>query len=220
MLEKMIKRLREYKKKFEYLIPCFYFVFFFVLLQVVIDNKDDRFITSLMFCLMLADVVLFFRALKRYLRKRHKELYNRLSSGVGAVTRFFRSFTKKIAVKLGLRRNLVYIKGRDKIEFAFGEHKKAKGREEKKHKPVFPKWKDLKDNRERVRFIYIVFIKKCIKRGFHFDRAMTPADISKKIAETPAQQRVFACYNDVRYSDERIQVSDSVVKELLNVSNK
>jgi hypothetical protein len=65
-----------------------------------------------------------------------------------------------------------------------------------------------------------VFLKKCIKHGFRFDRAMTPADIAGKVAETPSQRRIFECYNGVRYSDERTQVSDGVVKELLNTIKK
>lgn len=215
-----MKKLWEYAERFAYLIPCFYFVVFFVFLQILLDNQDDLFIKSLMFMLMTVDALLFFRALKRYVRRRYRDFYDRVANRVSAFSRYMKSFTKKVATKLGLRRNLVYIKGKDKIEFAFGEIRRTKAQEEKKRKTVFPKWKDLKDNRERVRFIYVVFLKKCIKRGFRLDKAMTPADIAEKVAETPDQRYIFECYNGVRYSDERTQVPDGVVKELLNVIKK
>jgi hypothetical protein len=173
-----------------------------------------------MFIFMAVDLVLFIRAIRKYIHRRYRKLYDKIESQFHAITRYFRFVTKKVVTKLGLRRNLVYIKGKDKIEFAYGEIKRNRTQEEKKRKPVFPKWKDLKDNRERVRFIYVVFLKKCIKYGFRFDKTMTPADISKKVSETPAQRRVFECYNNARYSDDNTQVSEGVVKELLNVIKK
>jgi hypothetical protein len=215
-----MKKLWEYRERLEYLIPCFYFAVFFVFLQILNDNKEDTFIKSLMFILMLLDFVLFLRAVKRFLRRRYRNLYGKIESGFIAITRYIRSFTKKVSGKLGLRRNLVYIRGKDKIEFAFGEIRRTRAQEEKKRKPVYPKWKDLKNNRERVRYLYVVFLKKCVKHGFRLDKAMTPADISEKVTATPAQQRIFECYNNARYSDESTQVPDSVVNELLNVVKK
>lgn len=208
-------KLGKYKEKLEYLIPCFYFVLFFVLLQVMLDHQGDVTIRSYIFILMAADVVLFFRALKKLRRKRKKSFLKRLVNRLRDLGRYFRTVTKKVAAKLGIRRNLVYIRGKDKIEFAFGEIRRSRAQEEKKRKPAMSKWKDLQNNRERVRFIYIVFLKKCIKRGFRFDRTMTPADIAERVAETPGQRRIFACYNDARYGDARAQVPDGVVKELL-----
>jgi hypothetical protein len=130
-----MKKLREYMERFEYLIPCFYFVVFFVFLQILKDNQEDTTIKSLMFVFMIIDAVLFLRALKRFLRRRHRDFYDRIATRVGAIGRFVKSFSKKVAVKFGLRRNLVYIKGKDKIEFAFGESEESGRRRKRSANP-------------------------------------------------------------------------------------
>lgn len=212
---------RKYKEMLKYFIPCFYFVLFFVLLQFMFDYKSDTLIRSFMFILMAADVILFFRALRKLRRRRKKGFFEKLVKRIRDFIRYVRTAAKKTAAKLGFRRNLVYIKGRDKIEFAFGEIRRNRAQEEKKRRPALPKWKDLQNNRERVRFIYIMFVRKCIKRGFRFDSAMTPSDIAQRVAETLGQRRIFECYNGARYSDERAGVPDSVVRELLQeIKNK
>jgi len=77
-------------------------------------------------------------------------------------------------------------------------------------KPVFrrlfrrwPKWRDMKDNESRVRFIYTKFVTDYIKKGFRLSLSDTPSEVVERIqkfdGETSDHAMLNEVYNSVRY---------------------
>lgn len=82
-----------------------------------------------------------------------------------------------------------------------------------------PRWRDMKDNASRVRFIYTKFVTDNIRRGLNFSSADTPAETIKRIAamnkqDIKAHEKIKNAYNSARYSDE--MPGDETVNELKN----
>lgn len=80
-----------------------------------------------------------------------------------------------------------------------------------------PKWRDMKDNASRVRFIYMKFVTENIRRGFNFSCTDTPAETIKRIADRNKQdikvhEKIKDVYNSARYSG--IMPGDETVNEL------
>lgn len=78
------------------------------------------------------------------------------------------------------------------------------------------RWRDLKTNAEKIRYLYIKFIIKLIKNGFKYKPVMTPEEIKKdlKLAEEP--KKLFNLYIGARYSNGLIEITD----EDVNISEK
>jgi len=80
-----------------------------------------------------------------------------------------------------------------------------------------PKWRDMKDNNSRVRFIYTKFVTENIRRGFNYSCTDTPAETIRRIAERNKQdikvhEKIKNAYNCARYSGE--MPCDETVNEL------
>lgn len=80
--------------------------------------------------------------------------------------------------------------------------------------PNEPKWKDLKNNKERIRYIYTKAIKKSIASGYLFKAHFTPSETAKDIDEWQKEKlfeetKLAVLYSDVRY--ENMDVEDNVV---------
>jgi hypothetical protein len=83
-----------------------------------------------------------------------------------------------------------------------------------------PKWKDLKDNKERIRYIYRIILFKSVMAGYPYKSYMTPketsADLSKWNKGKGYDLKESAnLYNKVRYSD--LEISDEDVERVSNV---
>ncbi len=79
------------------------------------------------------------------------------------------------------------------------------------------KWKDLDENSEKIRFIYIKYIIKKIKGGYKFSSKLTPCEIRTDLnveAEQP-DFRLFDLYNGARYSGGSVHISDEQVQSAL-----
>lgn len=67
-----------------------------------------------------------------------------------------------------------------------------------------PKWKDMKDNESRIRFIYTEFVVEHIKKGLRFKISDTPAEVVKSAGELDNEDEkdhtmLKNAYNSVRY---------------------
>jgi hypothetical protein len=80
-----------------------------------------------------------------------------------------------------------------------------------------PKWRDMKDNASRIRFIYAKFVTDNIRKGFNFSCTDTPAETIKRIADRNKQdikihEKIKSAYNSARYSS--IIPGDETVSDL------
>lgn len=80
-----------------------------------------------------------------------------------------------------------------------------------------PRWKDMKDNASRIRFLYTKFILNHIRRGFQYSPADTPDETVNRIRDmekqdTTEHEDIRSAYTLVRYGQKEIQ--DETVKVL------
>lgn len=77
-----------------------------------------------------------------------------------------------------------------------------------------PRWKDLKNNRERIRFIYRRYIEDRLKKGAKIENSETPDEIrnilENKEVNVPAV--LFSSYYIARYAGETGKIDDGTVK--------
>ena len=73
------------------------------------------------------------------------------------------------------------------------------------------KWRNLETNQDRIRFIYIAFLKKQIKAGAPISLADTPNELYVKLQEknNELEDALFSLYNVARYNNE----DDSITTE-------
>ena len=83
-----------------------------------------------------------------------------------------------------------------------------------KHKRL--KWKELKTNSEKVRYLYADFLKKRIKKGFAFRYSDTPVQVQSKLPEEFNTNPVFDYYHEARYSG-GADISDEALESIMKV---
>jgi len=80
----------------------------------------------------------------------------------------------------------------------------------------WPKWRDMKDNESRVRFLYAKFVTDHMKKGFKLRLSDTPAEVVKSIQKfeggTSDHTMLGEVYNSVRYGAKK--ADDDTVRML------
>ncbi len=88
------------------------------------------------------------------------------------------------------------------------------------------KWRDLTENSEKIRFIYIKYMIKQIKGGYKLTPSLTPCEVRTDLGVKDEQSdfELFDMYNGARYSGGSVHISDEQVKSALeavaNISKK
>ncbi|MBD0383189.1 DUF4129 domain-containing protein [Paenibacillus sedimenti] len=83
------------------------------------------------------------------------------------------------------------------------------------------KWTQLKNNRERIRFLYALLIGHAVGKGYAYNKALTPNETEREL-ETKLQMPEHAvhaiteAYNQVRYGD--IEIHDDDLNQLLKAA--
>ena len=110
--------------------------------------------------------------------------------------------------------------GRDERTFVFDDAERV--RKPKKKLKNDLKWIDQTDNAARVRFIFIDYMIRRIRKGYFMKRCMTPAEICVDVALEDDEKNLFAVYEKARYAGERglEEITDAMVGELQMVNRK
>lgn len=75
------------------------------------------------------------------------------------------------------------------------------------------KWKDLQDNADKIRFIYIKYINKLMKKGYKFSTILTPLETLEKWKLQKSESAfMFPLYTVARYSGGRRPITDEEVE--------
>jgi hypothetical protein len=82
-----------------------------------------------------------------------------------------------------------------------------------------PKWKNLTDNHQRVRFIFTKHINFRIKKGFRYNKTFTPSETEKELQKYLKEDEdlslLFDSYRLARYENpERTQFEDDLIEKL------
>ena len=127
----------------------------------------------------------------------------------------------KLLLSIGIdlsRRNR--LSGRDEKTFVFDDTEKVKKAKKKLKNDL--KWVEQTDNAARVRFIFIDYMIRRIKKGYFMKRCMTPVEICDEIALEDDEKALFAVYNKARYAGKMgvEEITDAMVGELQMVNRK
>lgn len=127
----------------------------------------------------------------------------------------------KLLLSIGIdlsRRNR--LGGRDEKTFVFDDTEKVKKTKKKLKNDL--KWVEQTDNAARVRFIFIDYMIRRIKKGYFMKRCMTPAEIGAEVALEDDEKNLFAIYDKARYAGQRglEEITDTMVGELQLVNRK
>ncbi|MCL2664279.1 MAG: hypothetical protein FWE82_01575 [Defluviitaleaceae bacterium] len=81
------------------------------------------------------------------------------------------------------------------------------------------KWKNLQSNRERVRFIYISFLKQKMRQGLEISPADTPNELHGKLLQKndAAGEKIFPLYNIARYKDDETAIPNSELESVMHL---
>ena len=125
----------------------------------------------------------------------------------------------KLLLSIGIdlsRRNR--LGGRDEKTFVFAATVKVKKAKKKLKNEL--KWVEQTDNAARVRFIFIDYMIRRIKKGYFMKRSMTPAEIGAEIALEDDEKALFAEYDKARYAGKSgiEEITDAMVGELQMVN--
>jgi len=78
------------------------------------------------------------------------------------------------------------------------------------------KWKTLQNHRERVRFIYVSFLERKIKKGAVVLVSETPSELAVKFNDgDELTAKLFSLYNTARYAGDETIVAESDIVEIL-----
>ena len=110
--------------------------------------------------------------------------------------------------------------GRDERTFVFDDAERVKKPKKKLKNDL--KWMDQTDNAARVRFIFIDYMIRRIRKGYFMKRSMTPAEICVDVALEDDEKNLFAVYEKARYAGQRglEEITDAMVGQLQMVNRK
>ena len=155
--------------------------------------------------------VLVFR--KAIPKKLKQDISNAVVSVFKRVAQDFRKVAKAIRHALGIPDPPVRVRAKDERSFVFDMEDNNLARRFKQMGNQL-RWKDLEDNADKIRFIYIKFINRLIKKGYKFKTINTPLETLKQWnLENEACAYMFPLYTDARYSGGRRPIADEEVEK-------
>lgn len=161
---------------------------------------------------VVATVVSYFawRALYRvFFKKPLARVTSRVKAALGRVWRRVKarasSLAEKIRKALGMT-DYSRVRGKDERSFIFGrrEERRKKRSKDKLH------WNELLTNRERLRYVYVHFVKQSEKRGYRYHSYETPIENGHAWAspEGTPERTIFDAYTDARFAGEGERLTD------------
>ena len=131
----------------------------------------------------------------------------------------FAGFSKKILGFLGVKFDR-YKKRKDEKTFIFGDDEED-GRRKRHSIKSTAKWRDMTENAEKIRFLYIKYIVKLIKGGYKFNRVLTPDEVRQDLAieAESGDNMLFDLYNGARYSGGSTYITDEQVEAVVEIVN-
>ncbi len=180
-------------------IICFIAAVVFAVMYGVTEVRETRLLSGIGFA---GCAIVFLKMFIDYLKEIRfgKRLF-------GPLGKFFAKLYKGIADKIkhlaGYDEDKIYTSGKkDEFQIKFELFKAQKTHSEKKNKVKLPKYSTLTEEKEKIRYIYTVFLKKKVERGYTLDTSRTPEEISEDFAGSEKARALFAAYPVARYASD------------------
>lgn len=192
-------------------VPRLLLTFLWALLMSVsgwaVMTFEGRYSRGFSLLALFVCIVLFVRSFKRLMSDQLQEAIERaLGRALHFVFRPLVFVANKIATWLGIGRWRGW--GEDERTF-LGRDKEKVTRRNKRLKND-QKWAEQRDNRARVRFLYIEYMIKQIRAGYIFRRQMTPDEIAAELLLDEDERLLFDTYITARYARD-IDIPDETV---------
>ena len=177
-------------------IICFVFAIVCAVIYGVWGNVNVRFFAAIGFT---ACAMVFLKMFFEFLRD------IRLGSKLFAplrklLAKLYKSFSSKILHK---DEDKIYLEGgRDESKIKFEMFRSAPKAAHKKAPPRLPKYSTLETDKEKVRYIYTVFLRKKAERGYSVKPTLTPEEISADFADNEKAELLVEAYPSARYGAE------------------
>lgn len=169
--------------------------------------EDPRIVTALSIAAAI-DIILLFLVMRAIWRSDSKSAFGRK---LKELLSRMADFVMRIANKWNLfGRNDNVISGVTSVSFDYSLFKRRK---EKPKKFIPPRWKDMKNGREKLGFIYYKMISRRIRKGMEICAHETPTEIKARKVNSDEENLLFDIYIQARY-DERFEVDEQEVLEL------
>ena len=170
-------------------------------------RPENIYLESLLFIGMAADIVGIFLMVRELWRKKWSKM---LSDSFGKIFDRLRKLMAKLADKITIASKDDSVL-RGKTTFSFDKIESISREKTVKTKP--PKWRQLKEDREKMRYLYRGMITARLRRGELIYSDETPSEIEGRGKLTADERELFDMYVEARY-DERKAVDGEKVKNL------
>ncbi len=175
-----------------------------------------RYAQQLTYIIMAVSALIAFFSLRKLIPKSLKraifsKLFRAVKRVTGKITRISAKVLHAMGIKPKKRSRL-----RDEKSFIFGD---ADGRARQKRVKSSLKWRELEDNAERMRFVYVKYVAKAIKSGYKYFPFNTPREIRDglKLEDYTLDYQLFELYNGARYSGGSVPISDTELENALKL---
>lgn len=191
-------------------IICFAAATALAIVYAVWENKEVRFLSAVGFA---ACGVICFKMFLEYLkdigfgRKLFGNLRKMISKLCSGISRKLKSMVRD--------EDKLYVTGK-KNEFQmklelFRSHEKKR---ESKPRAKLPKYSSVKEDKQKVRYIYTAFLQSRTDKGYSLDPSRTPTEIGTDFSANEKASELFACYPAARYSDDRETVDKKALENI------
>lgn len=145
-----------------------------------------------------------------------RAVFESLFKAVKKVTKTITRISTKVLRAIGIKPKKRKKRMRDEKSFIFGD-KDARIRQKKVKSNL--KWRELEDNAERVRFVYLKYIAKIIKDGYKHFPFTTPREVRDGLGleDYTLDYQLFELYNGARYSGGSVHISDAQLENALKL---
>ena len=159
-------------------------------------------------------VVLFFfvktliQLYLKYFRQKKERKESRLRKKIRS---FFKAADEKIRRFFNLKPRGAFFGG-DDTEYSEKELRRAGRREKGADRRL--KWSDLRENRQKIRYLFAARVSEGISDGASISASDTARQIEKKISKTERDETLFSLYESVRYTNKNEPIDDGTVSYL------
>lgn len=176
----------------------------------------EKNILRTMFMILFIAASLVFLLVLFIVAKREKTVKRILSPLLQKIRTIYQKAASKLKSFLPQKRNdkKSYVLGKDEIKLKFAFLSREKGENRKKAKPKLPKYETLETDKERVRYLYTVFLSRKVEHGYRVDPTLTPAELSADFSGNDVGKTLFEAYPEARYAADENDISRETLEYL------
>ncbi len=211
----MRQKLKAAVKDPLFLQLCLYAVAMLALAVIVIVSYGiPRLFQLIIVVYIIYAIILFYfiKTLVKLYLKYFREKKERKESHIRKKLRdIWRALDSKVRQILNLKPRDLYFGGEDTEYDMAADSGVSKDRKTGESKI---KWSSLRENREKVRYLYAARVGAGISDGAYITSSDTARQVGEKLSENERDELLFELYEDVRYTDHNRKIDDGEISYL------